>query len=222
MSDEYLPLDCPPLDHLLGGGVERGIVTEVYGAGGTGKTNLCIQAARAAASRGDKVVFVDTEGVSQTRMSQVFGESKKLMEKLLLFNPYSIEEQETMVEKALKINAGLILIDSINLYYRLGIESEEGAATRSLTRQLVSLQVIARKKNIPVLITAQVYSTGEEVKPFGGRCIDHMAKTVVRLEKIENGEKKEKKEPRQATLVKHRAQPEGKTARFYITASGLE
>ncbi|MGC9554458.1 MAG: DNA repair and recombination protein RadB [Thermoplasmatota archaeon] len=222
MSDEYLPLNCPPLDQLLGGGVERGIITEIYGAGGTGKTNLCIQAARAAASRGDKVVFVDTEGVSQTRMSQVFGESKKLMEKLLLFNPYSIEEQETMVEKALKINAGLILIDSINLYYRLGIESEEGAATRSLTRQLVSLQVIARKKNIPVLITAQVYSTGEEVKPFGGRCIDHMAKTVVRLEKIENGEKKEKKESRQATLVKHRAQPGGKTTRFYITASGLE
>lgn len=222
MSDEYLPLHCLPLDQLLGGGVERGIITEVYGAGGTGKTNLCIQAARAAASLGDKVVFVDTEGVSQARISQVFDENKKMMEKLLLFNPYSIEEQETMVEKALKINAGLILLDSINLYYRLGIENEEGAATRSLTRQLVNLQVTARKKNIPVLVTAQVYSTGEEVKPFGGRSIDHMAKTILRLEKVEGGEEKKRAESRQATIVKHRSQPEGKTARFYITATGLE
>jgi len=220
VSDSYLSLDCKPLDRLLGGGIEKGIITEFFGAGGTGKTNICIQIAYRSTQQNNKVVFIDTEGISQQRILQVFGEGKKLMERLLLFTPYSMREQETMVEKALKINAGLIIIDSINLYYRLGMEDKEGTATRSLIRQMVTLQVTARKKNIPVIVTSQVYSTGEEVKPFGGRCIDHMTKTIVRLEKMANRELG--KEPRLATIIKHRSQPEGETANFYITKDGLE
>ena len=219
MSDAYLPLDCKSIDRLLGGGIEKGIITEFFGAGGTGKTNICIQSAYRITQQSKKVVFIDTEGVSQQRILQVFREDKSLMERLLLFTPYSMSEQETMVEKALKINAGLIVIDSINLYYRLGMEDQEGTTTRSLTRQMVNLQVAARKKNIPIIITAQVYSTGEEVKPFGGLCINHMAKTIVRLEKEANREVG--KEPWLATIIKHRSQPEGETANFFITKDGL-
>ena len=220
MSNEYLSLDCEPLDRLLGGGLERGIITEFFGAGGTGKSNICIQAAYRTSRQGNKVVFIDTEGVSQTRISQVFGKDKKFTERLLLFKPYSMTDQETMVEKALKINAGQIIVDSINLYYRLGMEEEEGSATRSLTRQLVNLQIAARKKNIPVIVTAQVFSTGDEVKPFGGRCIDHMAKTVVRLEKVTD--KELSKGARRATIIKHRSQSEANTAIFHITSTGLK
>jgi DNA repair protein RadB len=207
------------LDRLLGGGLERGIITEFFGAGGTGKTNICILAAYRSSLQGDKVVFIDTEGVSQQRISQIFNQEKKSMEKLLLFKPYSMDEQETMVEKVLNINAGQIIVDSVNLFYRLGMEEEEGSATRSLTRQLVNLQIVARKKNIPVIVTAQVYSTGEEVKPFGGRCIDHMAKTVIRLEKVIDEDLR--KEARQATIIKHRSQSEGDSAIFHITNTGL-
>jgi RecA/RadA recombinase len=150
----------------------------------------------------------------------VFGKNKKLAEKLLLFKPYSMNDQETMIEKALKINTEQIIIDSINLYYRLGMEEEDGGATRSLTRQLVNLQIFARKKNIPVIVTAQVYSQDGEVKPFGGRCIDHMAKTVVRLEKVIGNNPK--KEARLATIIKHRSKSEGKAEIFHITNAGLE
>src|SRR5665648_1030974 len=36
---------CNPLDNMLGGGFEAGVVSQVYGAGGSGKTNICIQLA---------------------------------------------------------------------------------------------------------------------------------------------------------------------------------
>ena len=205
------------LDELLGGGIEKGIVTEIYGEGGTGKTNICIQAAKQCIEGGKKVVYIDTEGISKERLLQIFKDKKKL-EKILFFFPFSLKEQEEMVEKATKIDAGMIIVDSINLFYRLEME-DESLATRSLTKQLVTLQIAARKKKIPVIITSQVYSAGDEVKPFAGRSMDHIAKTIIMIER--NG-KENGKEVRFATVIKHRSIPEGKRVKFYITQDGIE
>jgi len=211
-----LPLNCS-IDELLDGGIEAGIITEIYGEGGTGKTNICIQAAKRCAEMGKKVIYVDTEGISKERLMQIFKE-KKLLEKVLFFFPFSLKEQEEMIEKAVKIDAGLIIVDSINLFYRLEME-DEAMATRSLTKQLVTLQIAARKNKIPVIVTSQVYSAGDYIKPFAGRSMDHMAKTIIRITKdgSNNG-----KEERIATLLKHRSLPENKSVKFYITKDGIE
>ncbi|HDN95656.1 MAG TPA: DNA repair and recombination protein RadB [Thermoplasmatales archaeon] len=215
--DKKLPLHCS-LDELLEGGVEAGIITEIYGEGGTGKTNICIQAAKSCVEEGKKVIYIDTEGISKERLLQVFKDKKKL-EKILFFFPFSLKEQEEMVEKAVKIDAGLIILDSANLFYRLEMHEDEANATRSLTKQLVLLQIEARKKNIPVIITSQVYSAGDDIKPFAGRSMDHIAKTIIKLEKVGN---KNGKEERKATIIKHRSIPEGKSINFFITQEGIE
>ena len=214
---DKLPLDCS-LDKLLEGGIEAGIITEIYGEGGTGKTNICIQAAKKCIENGKRVVYIDTEGISKERLLQVFKDKKKL-EKILFFFPFSLKEQEEMVEKAIKIDAGIIILDSANLFYRLEMNEDEARATRSLTKQLVTLQIEARKMNIPVIITSQVYSAGDDIKPFAGRSIDHIAKTIIKIEKAgtENG-----REKRKATIVKHRSLPEGKSIYFFITEDGIE
>ena len=213
--DEKLPLHCP-LDELLKGGIEKGIITEIYGEGGSGKTNICIQAARSCVEEGRKAVYIDTEGISKERLLQIFGDRKKL-ENLLFFIPFSLKEQEEMVEKACKIDAGIIILDSANLFYRLEMNEDETMATRSLTKQLVTLQIEARKKNIPVIITSQVYSAGDEIKPFAGRSMDHIAKTIIRVERVD-----ERGEKRRAILVKHRSIEEGASVEFRITAKGIE
>ena len=52
-----------PLDSALGGGgLPPGMVTEVVGANGLGKSQLLYALAARAAVRGHKVLFVDTEG----------------------------------------------------------------------------------------------------------------------------------------------------------------
>jgi DNA repair protein RadB len=216
-----LPLDCSSLDRLLGGGLECGIVTEIHGEGGSGKTNICLQAARNCAARGDKVAYVDTEGVSEERLGQICNGSQELTRHILFFQPYSMDEQEQMVEKAVKIDGGLIVVDSVNLYYRLSMEGDESAATRSLSRQLVTLQVAARKRSIPVVVTSQVYAMDGEMRPFGGRTIDHMVKTALCLHKV-NGQSDDGTETRIAELLKHRARPSGGRATFRITQAGLE
>jgi DNA repair protein RadB len=163
-----------------------------------------------------KVIFIDSEGVSLERLQQICGDGyRKIMEKMLLFSPYSLQQQEEMVKKSSAIDAGLVILDTANSYYRLEFQDDEKKATRSLIRQLVSLQVMARKKEIPVLITSQVYSMEESVEPFAGKSMEHMVKAIIKLEKIGIGK-------REATIIKHRSQPEGKTMKFSITSRGLE
>ena len=217
MEDEKLPLHCS-LDELLDGGIEAGIITEIYGEGATGKTNICLQAAKSCVATGKKVVYVDTEGISKERVMQVIGD-KKQVGRILFFFPFSLKEQEEMIEKISKIDCGMIIVDSINLFYRLEME-DENSATRSLTKQLVNLQITSRKRRIPVIITSQVYSSGNDIKPFAGRSIDHMAKTIIRLEKL--NEKHDGREARLATIVKHRSLPEGRSVKFFISSHGIE
>ncbi|MFD1596627.1 ATPase domain-containing protein, partial [Haloplanus litoreus] len=68
---EPVSTGCPPLDDLLGGGFERGTVTQVYGPPAAGKTNLALSAAVQVAASGGTAVYVDTEGLSVDRFRQL-------------------------------------------------------------------------------------------------------------------------------------------------------
>lgn len=217
---DCLPLKCKPLDDLLGGGIEKGIVTEFYGEAGSGKTNICLQASREMARMGKKVAYIDTEGVSMERLKQMCTipgyNIDEILPNILFFLPNSLEEQEQMVKNALKVrNLGLVIIDTVNMLYRIKIEEDEEAATRSIVRQLSTLQLAARRRGLFAIITGQVYSTEDgDVKPFAGRGMEHIAKTIVKLERIGMGE-------RRASIVKHRFKPEGIHADFRIVKEGL-
>ncbi|OYR59922.1 DNA repair protein RadB, partial [Halorubrum sp. E3] len=58
MSDP-IPTGCRPVDDLLGGGFERGVVTQVYGPPAAGKTNLALAAAVEVAGGGDRALYID-------------------------------------------------------------------------------------------------------------------------------------------------------------------
>ena len=66
-----LKLECKPLDVLLEGGFEYQSITEIYGEAGTGKTNICLQAARECSLLGKKTAYIDSEGVSIERLQQI-------------------------------------------------------------------------------------------------------------------------------------------------------
>ncbi|MBN1861978.1 MAG: DNA repair and recombination protein RadB [Candidatus Thermoplasmatota archaeon] len=214
-----LALGCPPLDDLLGGGLEQGVITRVYGEAGAGKTNFCLQATRQCVRSGKKVAYIDTEGVSVERIRQICVDCdyKKILRDILFFSPSSFEDQEKMVCDAINTKEiGLIIVDTITMFYRLTLEADRESAIRSFTRQVTNLQVAARQKDLIVIIAEQVFTdkTGE-IKPFTNRDAEHMAKTILRFDRKAIGQ-------REATIIKHRSQPEGKKACFRITTPGLE
>ncbi|MEW6069733.1 MAG: DNA repair and recombination protein RadB [Candidatus Thermoplasmatota archaeon] len=215
---------CESLDNLLEGGVEASAITEFYGEAGSGKTNVCLQLARNCAKIGKKVVYIDTEGVSIERLKQICGEQfDSLNKSILFFEPYSLEEQEQIVDKAVRLaessdDIGLIIVDSATIFYRFLLGSgNEVEIIRALSQQATKLLGVARKKNIPVVITNQVYTNLDtnELEPIGGQALKHTAKAIIKLERLSKGR-------RRATIIKHRSISDELSAEFVLTDKGVE
>jgi DNA repair protein RadB len=220
--ENLLTSGCKPLDDLLEGGFEKGIVTQIFGAAGTGKTNICIQLAVECVKQGQKVIYIDTEGLSPVRFKQIAGENaKEIARSVIIYEPLSFEEQYAAVREVEKIageNVGLIILDSATSYYRFELEDEETGikSRRELANQIGFLHALARKHGIAVVITNQVYSdiVSGGVRPLGGTSLEHISKAILKLEKMGDG-------LRRAILYKHRSRPEGSSAEFRITADGI-
>ncbi|NLU45863.1 MAG: DNA repair and recombination protein RadB [Euryarchaeota archaeon] len=208
---------CRSLDELLGGGVEDGSVTMIYGEGGCGKTNMCLQLAKNVIGAGRKVAYIDTEGLSYDRMLQIFGDDE-LLKELLVFQVHSFEEQSDKIDKISRLAEngvlGMIVIDSMTMFYRLNYEDPK--VRNDLIRQTEVLLDTARRSEIPVIISSQVYSKMQTgvVEFLGGHAMQHNAKTIIRLDKKSNG-------IRTAVIIKHRSLPEGRSANYRITADGI-
>lgn len=88
---------------------------------------------------------------------------------------------------------------------------------RELGNQLGLLHMFARKYGIVVAITNQVYTdiNSGSIRPVGGNIIEHISKTIIQLEKLGDGK-------RRAIIRKHRSLPEGSSAEFIITSTGVK
>ncbi|MDI6720324.1 MAG: DNA repair and recombination protein RadB [Methanomicrobiales archaeon] len=219
MNAERMPMGVEALDDLLGGGLERRSLTQVYGEPGSGKSTICIIAAVAALKSGKGVIFFDTEGFSVERFRQIAGEdAEELAGNLFIYEPADFDRQGLMIAESETLlrrgTVGLIVVDSATALYRTEL-GETRDAQRKLARQMIHLLGLAKKYDLPVLITNQVYIDvdTEEFRGLGGTALLHLSKTIVRIEKRDGF--------RRAVLVKHRSLPEGTYFDFVITGEGI-
>ncbi|HOX34572.1 MAG TPA: DNA repair and recombination protein RadB [Methanoregulaceae archaeon] len=221
MADTRESTGIPALDRLLAGGIERKVITQIVGEPASGKTSLCLIAAVACLRSGRAVVWIDSEGFSVERFRQVAGEeAETLADRLFLYEPTDFARQGTMILEADKTirsrNVGLIVVDSATALYRTELEHGKDAM-QALTRQMLVLLGFARRYDIPVLITNQVYRDPAKNMYFGlgGTALEHISKAIVMLERrINLGERK-------ATLMKHRSIPPGGSFTFIMTGDGI-
>ncbi len=210
-----------PIDKLLGGGLERGCITNFYGKPASGKTQVAMCACASALKKGMKVAFIDTEGgFSFERLAQLLPEHENFLHNLLLSEPCNWEEQKNAIAELEKIkNAGIIIVDSIVALWRLELNQESSfKINQELARQLAKLAELARKLNIPVLITNQVYEDVEtgELELASRNVVKWWSKNLVEL--IHAG----RANCRIAIVRKSRSVPEGRKIEFEITERGLK
>ena len=221
---DTIPTGCEPIDDLLGGGFERAAVTQVYGPPAAGKTNVVLSAAVEAAAGGDSALLVDTEGLSIDRLEQLAAahpdaDVEDVASRIIITEAHSFEEQREAVQDVAEFaeQVEFVALDSATGFYRLErTEQEEGEALRAVARQITHLLSLARKHDIAVSFTNQVYTDPESDKTsaLGGHTLDHWSAVILRLDRFRGGN-------RRATLEKHHAREAGGTAQFRITGSGL-
>lgn len=224
------------LNKFLFGGYETDIITTIYGPAGSGKTNLCMLVALSQAKKGNKVIYIDTEGgFSIDRARQIIQGDESILENIMLLKPTSFAEQEEAFNQLLKNlknhDISTIIIDSMTILYRLelgdAIQSKEDEKIRTVNRKLAQqlriLNEIARKQEIPVVITNQVYTDflsdkqvntqiRREVNMVGGDLLKYWSKCLIELIN--------EKGKRIMALTKHRSLPV-KEMQFEITNEGI-
>lgn len=221
-----IPTGCGAIDDLLGGGFERGAVTQVYGAPAAGKTNVVLSAAMEAAAAGQSVLYIDTEGLSLDRMEQLASAHAgpdqtvdDLASRLIITDALSFEDQQEAVQDAAEFatEVDLVVLDSATGFYRLErTEQAEGEALRDVARQITHLLSLARKHDLAVAFTNQVFTDpdSDQSRGLGGHTLNHWSAIILRLDRFRGGN-------RRATLEKHHAREAGATGQFAITGDGL-
>ena len=220
----YLSTGCDPVDELLGGGFERGAVTQVYGAPAAGKSNLVLSTAVEAATAGHSTLYIDTEGLSVDRMEQLAAghpgaDIDDVASRLFVSEVHDFDEQAEAVQDAAEFadQVAFVVLDSATGFYRLErTEREDGEALRAVARQVTHLLSLARKHDIAVAITNQVYTDpdSDSTRALGGHTLDHWSGIIMRLDRFRGGN-------RRATLEKHHAREAGDTTQFRITDDGV-
>lgn len=237
-SNEKISAGSFDLNKWLYGGYERDVITMIAGPAGSGKTNFVMLAACSQLKYGRKVIFVDSEGgFSVDRVKQIVGKEnlEEVLKNIFLLKPVSFWEQKKDFDKLIKLlkdeQIGLIVVDGMAMLYRLelgeAIKEKDGdkirEINREVARQMRSLSEISRRKNIPVLITNQVYQeflSYEDIKNgveretniVGGDLMKYWSKCIIEL--------KNEKGKRKAILLKHRSLPI-KEIEFDIREKGI-
>jgi len=99
-------------------------ITCIYGEPSTGKTTLAKLAAISQASKGNKVVYIDTEGsFSVDRIKQLSKEEfDKVLDNIILFKPKRFSEQNQIIKSLPDMkNISLIVVDTISYFYRVKV-----------------------------------------------------------------------------------------------------
>lgn len=209
----------PAFDDLLGGGLEPRVITQIYGGPASGKSVLCVMASVSCLNSGKGVIFIDTEGFSIERFRQVAGkDAERLAENLYLYEPHDFDQQGIMIAGLERVlsrgGTGLIVMDSATGLYRTTLEKGL-EAMQSLSRQMVQLLGYAKKYDIPILITNQVYVDVQKnvFVGLGGTALAHISKAIIRIDIVNRH--------RKATLEKHRSMASGTSFEFDIVETGI-
>jgi DNA repair protein RadB len=220
MESSRVASGSPDLDDLLGGGLEKRALTQIYGEPGCGKSTFCLIASVAVLKQGSPVVYIDSEGFSVDRFRQIAGDlAESLADQLFLFEPATFDQQAMMIGECEALvrsrQAGLIVLDSATALYR-GEVLPPGEAQRRLGHQLLRLLGYAKRFDIPVIVTNQVYMDIERgaLKGLGGTTLQHISKAIVRIDKRDGS--------RRAVLEKHRSMPENISFDFAIVKEGIK
>ena len=195
------------LDELMQGYNEE--ISYIYGSPGSGKTTLCTLASIPLLKENKKVIYIDTEnGFSVERFRQLTN-NLKLLDNLLMIKAKSFDEQVEKLKnlKSLK-NISLVIIDSLGKFYREEVKDNHKEINEKLAHHLNDLREFT-KRNVPVIITNQVYSDIEHNKivPVGGEMVKRFCRKIIEL----------KVKPRK--LIQYK--PEEKIIEFMIKEDGI-
>lgn len=216
------------IDSLLGGGVRAGMVTDIYGESGSGKSQLCFTLCANCVKDGGRAVFIDTAGTFRPERIVEISGSPDALEKITFVRALNTLDQINAINRVLDISPQLVVVDTLTSLF--SAEYSGPARHLAVMKHLHQLALFAINSDCAVVVTNMVRTAPITVVDQAGR---NVAQAVVPSQQREYlgssvsiySHIKMKLEIVDASKSVFRAllvQPAGKEpAQFKITAKGV-
>lgn len=205
----YITTGSQELDKLLGGGLETGSITEMFGEFRTGKTQLChtlavtCQLPVEQGGGSGKCLYIDTEGTFRPERlvatATRFGlNPDEVLDNVAYARAYNSDHQSALLTQASAMMSesryALLIVDSATSLYRTDFSGrgELSARQMHLARFLRTLLRLADEFGVAVVISNQVVAqvdgasamfNADPKKPIGGNIMAHASTTRLYLRK---------------------------------------
>ena len=180
------------LDKIFSGGLQNGIITEISGLRGTGKTQLALQFAIEPLSNNKKILFIDTTVEFRPerflQMIQSRNLSTSLLENLHVSRVTDTQKQIEVLKSFEKDNFSLLIIDNITDLFSFEYSKKEYLVEKNITfgNYMIYLTKLALSKNIPIIITNQILSHDDINYQRMHIQLENYVHQKIQLEKIKN------------------------------------
>ncbi len=147
------------LDSYLGGGIKGGIITDIFGATSTGKTQLTMQISINSLLDGGQVLFLDTTGQFRPErmldLIKIRNLDTNLLDRVKVARITNSSEQIQFLSKIKEKDFSLVVIDNVTDLFSFEYRKEKQNLEKNVTfmKYMHELSLISIQKKLPIVVT---------------------------------------------------------------------
>ena len=185
------------LDNFLCGGISNGIIVDIFGGNGTGKTQLLLQLSINSIKNGGNVLFLDTTGgFRPERILEIQKKSNldvNLLDKITVSRITNTSEQINTIKSLEKNDFSLIVIDNVTDLFSYEYKNNSSIFKKNslFMKYMRELSLYAITHKIPIVVTNMIRNMNDKEVENMASSIDLFTHIKIHLSKnssIFNGE----------------------------------
>ncbi len=150
------------LDEFLSGGIPNGVIVDIFGGNGTGKTQLLLQLSINSIKNGGHVLYLDTTGEFRPeRILEIQKQSEKqidFLQQITVSRITNTSEQIKSIKNLVHNDFSLIVIDNVTDLFSYEYKRDESIFEKNslFMKYMHELSKFAITKKIPIIITNMI------------------------------------------------------------------
>ena len=165
------------LDTFLSGGIPNGVIVDIFGGNGTGKTQLLLQLSINSIKNGGNVLYLDTTGGFRPErileIQKKFNIDFNLLDKITVSRITNTFEQINSIKNFQENNFSLIVIDNVTDLFSYEYKNNESIFEKNslFMKYMHELSFYAITNKIPIVITNMI-------RNMDGKEVENMASAI--------------------------------------------
>ncbi len=176
------------LDDLLGGGIVDGTIIDIFGPGGSGKTQLAMQISLNSLPNGIVLYQDTTGGFRPERMMQLIklkNLQSSLLDNMIVARITNTAEQFEYIKKISELSPKLVVIENITDLFTFEYSRETNSLEKHVRfmEYMHLLSMISINTRIPIVVTNIVRSSDDQEIESMNKSISMFTHKKIKLEK---------------------------------------